>query len=503
MKIKIIIISLIINIFSINVKAQGSLTKELDRSLIYRLEEENLKTLIKNNNPNIEKINSIHQQNIINEKIFNESYNYNLYTDLNYNKVKDDEKFWTNSRKEKQFYFEGGINKNFINGINAKIFLSNDNTDNWVKGFIPSENYKLNRPALNINFSFDLWKNFLGYHDTAKKLSLELTKRQSLIKTKIEKNSFYYSLRQLYWNLVFKNKELQIYEKMIKQAEKNLNNVNTKYKAYAVDKGDVAKAKANLASKKANYDKIKKQLEEIKQQIKYYIPELTKKDIVLNKNLNIKETVNSVKNCNSLIYNYNENWKEFTSYWDYINFMDKIFKVDLRTYERNSDIDIKLNLGASFRGIDNKFNNSYKDLKNFDRNDYTIGLNINKALGGNSKNLKLEEIKLLKMKYNINKKETIANLESFYYSYDNIMENMFKHLENLNSYEKEIKISVESSRKKYIQGRLSLNDLIQDENSLIEANMQIIALESNIISLTLQYLNVFDKINCDFNNKLE
>lgn len=492
---KTIIFSLIFCVFLCNVKAE--------EQQFYELDENNLKSLITNNNLNIERINSIHQQNVINEKNFNENYNYNLYTNISYKKVNNDDRIWESNREEKQTYFEGGISKNFINGINTKIFLSNDKTNNWAKGFIPNEYYGLNKPSLSINFSFDLWKNFLGYQDTAKRLSLELTKNQSLIKAKIEKNNFYYSLRQLYWNLVFKDKELQIYEKMIKQAEKNLDNVNKKYKAYVVDKGDVAKAKANLASKKANYDKIKIEIEEIKQQIKYYLPELAKREIILSKNFDIKNSVDSIKECNSIIYDYNEDWQKFTTYWDYISFMDKIFEANLKTFNRNSDVDVKLNLGASFNGIDKKFSDSYKDLKNLDRNEYSVGLNINKALGDNSKNLKLEEIKLLKMKYNIDKKETISNLESFYYSYDDIMKNMFNNLENLNSYKEEIKIRVKSSRKKYVQGRVSLNELIQDEDSLIEASIQVISVEQNIISTTLQYLSAFDKIDCVFNSKLE
>ena len=147
--------------------------------------------------------------------------------------------------------------------------------------------------------------------------------------------------------------------------------------------------------------------------------------------------------------------------------MDKIIDTELKMLKREDDFDVKLDLSANFRGIDENLSDSYDDFANLDRNEYSIGLKINKNLGDNSNNLKLEKIKLTKMNYNYNKQNTLANLNSFYNSYENVMKNMFASLNNLHSYKNNMETRLNSSKTKYNQGRLSLNDLIQDEDNLI------------------------------------
>ena len=182
--------------------------------------------------------------------------------------------------------------------------------------------------------------------------------------------------------------------------------------------------------------------------------------------------------------------------------MDKIIDTEIKTLDRENDFDVKLDLSANFRGIDENINNSFDDFTNFDRNEYSIGFKINKNLGNNGNNLKLEKTTLAKMNYNYNKQNTLANLNSFYNSYENIMKNMFTSLNNLHSYKKNMDTRLNSSKIKYNQGRLSLNDLIQDEDNLISANIQLIEMENIIIDTILQYLSVFDKTSCDFNIKV-
>ena len=54
-------------------------------------------------------------------------------------------------------------------------------------------------------------------------------------------------------------------------------------------------------------------------------------------------------------------------------------------------------------------------------------------------------------------------------------------------------------RKKYNQGRISLSELIQDEDSLFESELMVARTKYNIINLLLDYLSIFNKTECDFN----
>ena len=66
-------------------------------------------------------------------------------------------------------------------------------------------------------------------------------------------------------------------------------------------------------------------------------------------------------------------------------------------------------------------------------------------------------------------------------------------------YRDNLRIRVETMRKKYNQGRISLSELIQDEDSLFESELMVARTKYNIINLLLDYLSIFNKTECDFN----
>lgn len=463
------------------------------------LNDEILKELIKNNNPTIENINTIYQQDVINELSFKDNYNYKMYGNVDYFKTTDNWTTFDNSGTNNETNFDIGVEKNTMYGISGKISINDTNGNYYISS---SGNRNTNRSAISLTYSMDLWKNFLGYTTLSKNLNIQTNKKQSFIKTYIEKNKFYYSLRSIYWKIVIKNKELNFYEDMIKQAEKNLSNVRKRYKTHIADAGDLSKAKANVNLRKTQYKNIEIQIEDLKKSLMYNLPELMSRNFVIN-TMDLTDTFSHIMSCNRNIYKSSYEYKQLSSYSDYVQLMDKSIDTELKTLERESDFDVKLNMSASFRGTDKDFDSSYNDLGNFDRNDYYVGLNITKNLGDNSNDLKAEKIKLAKMNYNYNKKSTLANMNSFYNSYESIMKNMFNSLNNLHSYKKNIENSLNNSRKKYNQGRLSLNDLITDEDSLVDANIQLIDMEGVIIDTILQYLSIFDKTDCFFNIKID
>ena len=462
------------------------------------LDEQKLQELIKNNNPTIEKINTLYQQNVVNELSFKNNYSYKLQGDIKYKKADDNWTQWDFSGTNDETNFGIGITKNSIYGMSGSVSI-NDVGGNYYTSAIGD--YNVNRGGLNLTYSIDLWKNFLGYQTATQDLNIKLNKEQAKIKTFIEKNNFYYSLRGIYWKMVSKSRELDFYKIMVEQANKNLNNIQKRYKNHIADAGDLARAKANVDLRKTQYKNIEIELENLKKSLKYYIPELMDKNIIVN-SFDLTEIFASIMSCNKIIYNNTNKYIDLTSYDKYIRLMDKIIDTELKMLKREDDFDVKLDLSANFRGIDENLSDSYDDFANLDRNEYSIGLKINKNLGDNSNNLKLEKIKLTKMNYNYNKQNTLANLNSFYNSYENVMKNMFASLNNLHSYKNNMETRLNSSKTKYNQGRLSLNDLIQDEDNLINANIQLIEMESVIIDTILQYLSVFDKTSCDFNIKV-
>ena len=492
---------LLMLLFSFNSYSQTLdevLTNIIDDDNTIKIDENNLKSLIEEDNPTIESINSLIQQNVLNEKTFNRDYDFTVSGSAKYLKSSDNWSKYDFTGTNNETSFGVGLEKKSVYGMSGSLSL-NDSDGSYF--YLNQPNYDLNRSGLSVNYSIDLWKNFLGYQTLTNKLNLELNTKQSKVKGYIEKNNFYYSLRRLYWQLVIKNKELKFYEDMIKQAEKNLKAVQKRYKNYVADAGDLAKAKANLDLRKVTYDNAKVEIENYLKQFKYYLPNLGNKNITVE-SFDLTNTFNDIMSCNKNIYKNSSNfyaWKELTTYNEYISLMDNIIENELKMASREDDVDITLDIGANFRGLENKFNDSIDDLSNLNRNDYSVSLNVNKTIGKN--NIEEDKMKLLKMNYNVNKNNTIANITSIYSTYENIMKNMFNNLNNLHKYRINMEKTVKNSEYKYNQGRISLTDLINDQDSLIDANIQLITMEGVIIDTILQYLSIFDKTQCNFNLK--
>ena len=242
-------------IFTTNIYANNSIV----------LDEKKLQELIKNNNPTIEKINTLYQQNVVNELSFKNNYSYKLQGDIKYKKADNNWTQWDFSGTNDETSFGVGISKNSIYGMSGSISI-NDVGGNYYTSAIG--NYDVNRSGLNLTYSIDLWKNFLGYQTATQDLNIKLNKEQAKIKTFIEKNNFYYSLRGIYWKMVSKSRELDFYKIMVEQANKNLNNIQKRYKNHIADAGDLARAKANVNMRKTQYKNIEIELENLKNSLK-------------------------------------------------------------------------------------------------------------------------------------------------------------------------------------------------------------------------------------------
>ena len=130
----------------------------------------------------------------------------------------------------------------------------------------------------------------------AKKSSIDYGINEAKIKRNIELNSFFINVRKMYWTLIANDKMIKIYEELIKQSEKDLENTKQKFKSYVADKGDVAKSNANLNSRKANLENLKVQKQEIIKQLSYLLPDLNDKDVVVLSD-NFEPVLNTLTSC--------------------------------------------------------------------------------------------------------------------------------------------------------------------------------------------------------------
>ena len=103
------------------------------------------------------------------------------------------------------------------------------------------------------------------------------------------------------------------------------------------------------------------------------------------------------------------------------------------------------------------------------------------------------------MQHNTEKKEIMSNLVSYHNYFATSMQKLISVMEDQKAYRDNLTIRVESMRKKYNQGRVSLSELIQDEDSLFESELALVNSYYNIIASMIDYFSVFNDFECDFN----
>lgn len=425
--------------------------------------------------PTIEKIDMLYQQALINQLKNEEQYMLN--SSFGANTFSDGDLLDMNM-------YSAGISKNFAQGIDLSFNAGNSKELNGSTMYFDD--------VMNFGLvaSLDLRKNFLGYTKVAQRLSLKLDAEQNIIKTQIEKRNFLLNLKKVYWSVIFKQKEISITEILIKQAEKNLENTIKKEKSYIADKGDVARMKADLFSRKSNLDQLNNDREILIQNLITLIPNLVHFDLIFE-TIDSDKILSKIKNCNTFIFNNNKKY-ENTYYAEYIDLFDQKLQQDVKALERYSDFDVKLSVGGDIRDKETMYQGA-----NFAKNNYFAGINVSIPLGKETKNSELAQTKLLRMNFNSYKRDMLANIDATFTKYPLITEYLFKNLVNREEFRKNMEIRVDTMRKKYNQGRISLNDLILDEDALVQAYIVLIQLQNTIINNTLDYLTIFNKQECN------
>lgn len=466
---------------------------------IFVINENTLKDLMNENVPSIEKINSLITQSNFNRNKYNEKFSPFVNAGFGYSNVNGD--FYDSYSGN--FYdpykkFNIGLNQNLPAGISYSLGMKNGFAKSYSYANGNGNNYFQYDTSAEAKISFDLWKNLLGITDISKRLSLKLNEDEILEQANLEKTKFFNEIRKIYWGLNLNNSLKNIYERLIKQAEIQAKNVEKMYNSSVADKGDLARAKAVVNIRKSDLLLVKYNIKKLKQNLSNLIPELNDKELKIDFST-YEKTKNRIKSClNSIGLNTDIPFN-LTSYSTILGYKDKRIKEDLKSLKRYSGPDIKLDISATSLGFGDINKDSIEDMTNVERRDYTIGLNFSMPFGKTYSKSKEDQVKLAKMQYNYEKKEIISNLTSFYNYFFGSINGLISVKNEQEQYRDNLRIRVETMRKKYNQGRISLSELIQDEDSLFESELMVVRTKYNIINLLLDYLSIFNKTECEFN----
>lgn len=462
------------------------------------INEQKLKELMTNNVPSIEKINAMVVQSDLDLSQYNQKYSTTVNGQANYNGV-DGSVFngYQGQFNDPARNYGLSINQNLPVGINLDVGIYNNfaKTYNYQPGESINSQYG---SSLEAKLTVDLWKNLLGYTERAEKLGLKLSQEETKEQAKLETTKFYNEIRKMYWQLSINYSLTKIYETLINQAILQENNVRKMYRASVADRGDLARTTAVVNTRKADLASLQYNIEMLKKELSNLIPELNDKELEFEFGT-FDGIQNSIKACFNKIQTQKEVPLNATSYTKIIDYKDEKINANLKALERYSGPNVTLEAKAASLGYGKENSDSFSDMSDVERKDYSIGLNISMPFGSAYSDTKENQMKVLKMQHNAEKKEIMSNLISYHNYFSVSMQKLMNVMEDQKAYRDNLTIRVESMRKKYNQGRVSLSELIQDEDSLFESELALVNSYYNIIASMIDYFSIFNDFECDFN----
>jgi len=362
--------------------------------------------------------------------------------------------------------------------------------------------------TLSFLVQMDLWKDLLGRMSDAKLDSALLNAKRAEIEKDIQTKAFHISLRRVYWSIVATEESIKISEVMLTIAKKQAEETKQRFKNSVAEADEVARNEAQVASKEASLIYYKYQKENLYTQLKTLLPELSHNSLTLS-NYDLPKTVNEVTACTALIAREPKVPYHFTKYDEATDMIRKVKASNQTINSRYAGADVKLYGKVKATGVgsdagpNNTFSGNYgasiDDINATNRTGYEVGLNFTIPLGsGKEQSQKTKEL--------YDEKRLLASINASDAQVINSHQQLVRNIALLNEVikaqktnSKELEKRLRFMYKKYQQARVSINDLIQDQDSLLRAQLGTIETQLQVLNVLFDYLAIYTETPCSFN----
>lgn len=360
----------------------------------------------------------------------------------------------------------------------------------------------------NFTVQMDLWRDLFGRMSKAELESADLQAKRADLEKMIAQKTFRLSLRRLYWSLVANNESMKISQELLSSAEVLAKETSQRYKNAVAEADDVARYQALVATRQGSVTYLSYQKEALIKQLQNLVPELSGKEIQLGE-YNIPQTINEVLACTASIASEPKIPYQNTNYDEIVTMIRKNRDQRNTINSRYSDVDVKLYGTAKTTGVSaeptgtnstrGSYGDSIDDQTQNNRTGYEVGVMFSMPLGDAKKDTQktkeLYDQKRLDAALNANETYMISSHTSF-----------ARTISYLNDVVKAQRISSEQlnkrlrlMRRKYEQARVSVNDLVQDQEAYLSSELTTIDVRLQIINTLFDYLVVYPETPCAFN----
>jgi len=362
--------------------------------------------------------------------------------------------------------------------------------------------------TFGLNLELDLWQNFLGRQSRSLLQQSYLEGEESkIIKSQADKR-FVIDIRKLYWSLVANEQSLFLIREILKISEQQWLESKKRQSKSLAESDEVSRYEAQYLGKKAALSFKLYQKEKLLQDLKRQLVQFSTADVVI-KPVDIEVAQGQAMQCIKQIAQARELPLELTSVDEQIGILKAIQMAQENRISRMSDVDIKLFTNLKSTGVSstlqasNEYTGSssgaWNDLYQNDRWGHEIGLKVVLPLGENtSKQQEAQRLFQNKSK-EVQWKRLLEELKIQHIQFKTMIVLLDEGVAAQDLQSKRFKNVITSMQKKYQQARVSLTDLLANQENYFEAELRSIDARFEVLSYLLDYLKLFPETKCAFN----
>lgn len=399
-----------------------------------------------------------------------------------------------------------GVRKNFKEGFETQAYVSTDQRS-AVNPFI-GKIQNATTTTLAFTAQMDIWKNVLGRNTKREVESAELEKKRAELQKQIQLRTFQISLRRIYWSLVANNESINISDQLLKTAEQQLSESKRRFKDSVAEADEVARYEAQLANRQGTRLYYLYQKETFIKQLRNLLPDLSTSEIVLD-DYDLKKTISEVLVCTATIAQQPSVPYQYTQYDEIVSMLRQIRSNNSVINSRFADPDVKLYGTVKSTGVGSdsvrqgyvrgNFGDSLDDQTEQNRTGYEVGVNFSIPLGDTKESTQ-------KVKELYDEKRLQASINSTDAQVVSTHQQLSKSIALLTDVIRAQRMSSEQlskrlaiMRKKYQQARVSVDQLVLDQDALLNSELTTIDIQLQILNTLFDYLVVYTETPCPFN----
>ncbi len=398
--------------------------------------------------------------------------------------------------------FDGGVTRRSTTYSLGLIKPTKYGLEVGVKAFgAKVSNAFINRAAttgISLDLSMDLYKNFLGRITKSSLEKGQLSMKRALIEKNISVKTFKNNLRKIYWAIVANNEQKNLLENLVELSRKQFNESKKRNKSGVADYGEVARYRSLWTTRKASLLSQRYQLSELFKTLKELLPDLNGRNITLGA-YDVEKTVEGVLACSKKIRSYSDAPFAFTMYDEMIDMLNKEKELEKKVISHYNDPSIRLNAQYASVGRDFGLEAAQDNLFDSPRARTSIGVNISIPLGGAKKRTLEVKQELLKNRYDSKTKGNLSKIKAYHSETSEIIGFLNEVVKNQKEANRYLEKSMKVSLKKYKQARISVQELISEQDSLVQSKLNEIQTKLKIINTLMDYFSIYTETPCELN----